>query len=65
MDSDDASMLIYNISQNDEEVAEIIYPKLNEEDKKTIKHLNSYEEDVAGAYMQNEAFLKFHLDENI
>ena len=64
MDSDDASMLIYNISQNDEEAAEIILSKLNEEDKKTIKHLNSYEEDEAGAYMQNELF-KVSLDENI
>ena len=64
MDSDDASMLIYNISQNDEEAAEIILSKLNEEDKKTIKHLNSYEEDEAGAYMQNELF-KVSLAENI
>ena len=64
MDSDDASMLIYNISQNDEEAAETILSKLNEEDKKTIKHLNSYEEDEAGAYMQNELF-KVSLDENI
>lgn len=64
MDSDDASMLIYNISQNDEEAAETILSKLNEEDKKTIKHLNSYAEDEAGAYMQNELF-KVSLAENI
>jgi magnesium transporter len=64
MDSDDASMLIYNISQNDEELAETILSKLNEEDKKIIRHLNSYEENQAGAYMQNELF-KASLDENI
>ncbi|MDY0051435.1 MAG: magnesium transporter, partial [Aliarcobacter sp.] len=64
MDSDDASMLIYNISQNDEEAAETILSQLNDEDKKTIKHLNSYGEDEAGAYMQNELF-KVSLDENI
>jgi magnesium transporter len=64
MDSDDASMLIYNISQNDEELAETILSKLNDEDKKIIMHLNSYEENQAGAYMQNELF-KASLDENI
>jgi magnesium transporter len=64
MDSDDASMLIYNISQNDEELAETILSKLNEEDKKIIRHLNSYEENQSGAYMQNELF-KASLDENI
>jgi magnesium transporter len=64
MDSDDASMLIYNISQNDEELAETILSKLNDEDKKIIRQLNSYEENQAGAYMQNELF-KASLDENI
>ena len=64
MDSDDASMLIYNISQNDEELAETILSKLNDEDKEIIRQLNSYEEDQAGAYMQNELF-KASLDEKI
>ena len=64
MDSDDASMLIYNISQNNEEIAETILSKLNEKDKETIRQLNSYEEDQAGAYMQNELF-KASLDEKI
>jgi magnesium transporter len=64
MDSDDASMLIYNISQNDEEAAETILSKLNEEDKKIIEQLNSYKEDEAGAYMQSELF-KTSLDERI
>lgn len=64
MDSDDASMLIYNISQNNEEIAETILSKLNEKDKEIIRQLNSYEEDQAGSYMQNELF-KASLDEKI
>jgi magnesium transporter len=56
MDSDDASMLIYNISQNDEEAAETILSKLDDEDKKIIEQLNSYEENESGAYMQSELF---------
>ena len=64
MDSDDASMLIYNISQNNEEIAETILSKLNEKDKEIIRQLNSYEEDQAGAYMQNELF-KASLDKKI
>lgn len=64
MDSDDASMLIYNISQNDEAAAETILSKLDEEDKEIIERLNSYEDDVAGAYMQSELF-KVHFDEKI
>ena len=64
MDSDDASMLIYNISQNDEELAETILSKLNDEDQEIINQLNSYNEHEAGAYMQNEMF-KASLDEEI
>ena len=64
MDSDDASMLIYNISQNDEEAAETILSKLDAEDKQIIERLNSYDDDVAGAYMQSELF-KVHIDEKI
>ncbi|GGD46023.1 magnesium transporter MgtE [Malaciobacter pacificus] len=64
MDSDDASMLIHNISQNDEEAAQTILSKLDDEDKEIIERLNSYEDDVAGAYMQSELF-KVKLDENI
>lgn len=64
MDSDDASMLIYNISQKDEDVAETILSKMDIEDKKIIEQLNSYAEDEAGAYMQSELF-KVTLDENI
>ncbi|MDZ7818872.1 MAG: magnesium transporter [Aliarcobacter sp.] len=64
MDSDDASMLIYNISQNDEELAQSILSKLDLEDQNIIQRLNSYEEGVAGAHMQHELF-SASLDEKI
>jgi len=64
MDSDDASELIYNISQKDEELAQTILSKLDIEDKRIIEKLNSYEDDEAGSYMQSELF-SATLDENI
>lgn len=64
MDSDDASTLIYNISQIDEEVAENILSKLDKEDQKIIEQLNSYEDYEAGSYMQSELFY-VSIDENI
>jgi magnesium transporter len=64
MDSDDASELIYNISQKDEEFAQNILSKLDDEDKQIIEQLNSYEDDEAGSYMQNELF-SAKLNENI
>lgn len=56
MESDDASMLIYNISLKDEEIAQEILEKLDEDDKETIEELNSYEDSQVGAYMQKEMF---------
>jgi len=56
MDSDDASMLIYNISQKDEDAAQTVLSKLNDEDKQIIEELNAYEEEQAGAFMQKELF---------
>jgi magnesium transporter len=64
MDSDDASMLIYNIAQDHEDAAETILSKLDDEDKEVIEKLNSYEENVAGSHMQSELF-SAKLDENI
>ncbi len=64
MDSDDASELIYNISQKDEELAQTILSKLDDKDKKIIERLNSYEDDEAGSYMQSELF-SATLDEDI
>jgi magnesium transporter len=57
-------MLIYNISQNDEELAQSILSKLDLEDQNIIQRLNSYDEGVAGAYMQHELF-SASLDEKI
>ncbi len=64
MDSDDASTLIYNISQVDEEIAENILSKLDEKEQKIIEQLNSYEDYEAGSYMQSELFNVF-IYENI
>lgn len=64
MDSDDASMLIYNISQEDEDAAEAILSKLDNEDKELIEQLNSYEDDEAGSHMQSELF-SANINENI
>ncbi|WP_320033415.1 magnesium transporter [Halarcobacter sp.] len=64
MDSDDASELIYNISQKDEELAQTILSKLDNEDKEIIERLNSYEDHEAGSYMQSELF-SATLDEDI
>ncbi|XOB63225.1 magnesium transporter [Campylobacterota bacterium DY0563] len=64
MDSDDASELIYNISQKDEELAQTILSKLDDEDKEIIERLNSYEDHEAGSYMQSELF-SATLDEDI
>ena len=64
MDSDDASLLIYNISQKDEEAAQTVLSKLDNEDKLIIDELNSYDFDEAGAYMQKELF-SVKVDETI
>merc|ERR1711879_364661 len=64
MDSDDASLLIYNISQKDEEAAQTVLSKLNKEDQQIIEELNSYEFEEAGAYMQKELF-SVNINENI
>ncbi|PLY08478.1 MAG: magnesium transporter [Arcobacter sp.] len=64
MDSDDASMLIYNISQKDEEAAETVLSKLNDDEKQIINELNAYDFHEAGAYMQKELFA-VNIDETI
>ena len=56
MDSDDAADFLQNISEKDTEKAENILETINPEDQKVIRTLISYEEDVAGAYMQSELF---------
>ena len=44
MDSDDASELIYNISQKDENAAQTVLSKLTAKDKQNIEELNAYED---------------------
>ena len=56
MDSDDASELIYNISQKDENAAQTVLSKLTAKDKQNIEELNAYEDNQAGAFMQKELF---------
>ncbi len=56
MDTDDAADFLQNIGEKDTEKAENILEKINPEDQKVIRSLISYEEDVAGAYMQSELF---------
>ncbi|PIF03479.1 MAG: magnesium transporter, partial [Arcobacter sp.] len=64
MDSDDASALIQNISHKDEEYAEHILERLDDEDKQIIEKLNSYSENECGHFMQSE-FFKVYEDESI
>lgn len=64
MDSDDASMLIYNISQKDEEAAQTVLSNLDEEDKQVIDELNAYDFEESGAFMQKELF-SVKVDESI
>ncbi len=64
MDSDDASLLIYNISQKDEEAANTVLSNLDEEDKQAIHELNAYDFEESGAFMQKELF-SVKVDENI
>lgn len=64
MDTDDAADFIQNVSDGSEQVAEDILSNIEQEDKEIIEQLISYEEDVAGAYMQTELF-KVYLDEEI
>ncbi len=64
MDTDDAADFIQNISESNEELAEDILSNIDEDEKEIIEQLISYDEDVAGAYMQTELF-KVFLDEKI
>lgn len=56
MDTDDAADFIQNISENHETIAESILANIDKEDRDLIESLISYEEDVAGSYMQTEVF---------
>tara|TARA_R110002072_G_scaffold534_5_gene3771 strand:+ start:25790 stop:27199 length:1410 start_codon:yes stop_codon:yes gene_type:complete len=56
MDTDDAADFLQNISERDEKKAESVLGIINKEDQEIIRSLISYDDDVAGAYMQSELF---------
>lgn len=64
MDTDDAANFLQNISEEHEELAQVILERFDDEDKEIIQQLMSYEEDEAGAYMQTELF-DANINENI
>jgi magnesium transporter len=56
LDSDDATDLHQDISEQDEQKSQAIFEALDEEDQEEITILSSYEDDQAGAFMQIELF---------
>lgn len=64
MDTDDAADFIQTISESNETIAKNILSNIDKEDRDLIKSLISYDEDVAGSYMQTELF-SANLNENI
>ena len=57
LESDDATDLIQNIGDIDENRAKQIFDSLETDSKKEISRLINYDENEAGAYMQIEVFL--------
>lgn len=64
LDTDDAADLIQHVEHMDEGKAAEVLENLDEEDRFIIEQLIAYEEDEAGAHMQNELF-EAHIDESI
>lgn len=60
MDSDDATDLMQDIEELDQEVAGNILAGLDNKEQEEIQRLKGYEEDEAGAYMQTEFFAADH-----
>ena len=56
MDTDDAADFLQKIGEKDGAKAEEILEKINPEDQEIIRSLISYDEGIAGAYMQSELF---------
>ncbi len=56
LESDDKVEFLEELEDVDKEVADQVFSKLDNEDKKEIKTLQQYDEDEAGAYMQTEVF---------
>ena len=64
LESDDATDLVQDIGDYDEDKAEVVVSHLDVEDREDIDKLSRYEEDQAGAWMQTELFDAM-LDETI
>jgi len=56
LESDDATDLVHDIGDLDEDKSEAVVAHLDEEDREDIDKLRRYEEDQAGAWMQTELF---------
>ncbi|MFT5661770.1 MAG: magnesium transporter [Sulfurimonas sp.] len=56
LESDDQADFMQELEEHDETIASEVFEALHEDDKQEIRHLKSYEEDEAGAYMQLEIF---------
>jgi magnesium transporter len=56
LESDDATDLVNDIGEVDEDKGEEVISHLDEEDREDIGKLRRYEEDQAGAWMQTELF---------
>ncbi|MCK9337875.1 MAG: magnesium transporter [Arcobacteraceae bacterium] len=56
LETDDATDIIQEIAEYDQEKADEILNSLDENDQQDIKWLQRYDEDVAGAFMQTELF---------
>ena len=56
LESDDQTDFMQGLEEHDETIASEVFNTLNEDDKKEITKLQTYNEDEAGAYMQLEIF---------
>jgi magnesium transporter len=56
LESDDATDLVQDIGDLDEDKSDAVVAHLDEEDREDIDKLRRYEEDQAGAWMQTELF---------
>lgn len=56
LESDDQTDLLRNIGDIDEDKAKELFCELDLDDQKDILKLSTYDDDVAGAYMQTELF---------
>jgi len=59
LESDDQVDFMHELQEVDESVASKVFETLDEDDKKEIIKLQTYDEDEAGAYMQLEVFTAY------